>query len=58
MVKEEIASPNILMLRWPRSGPRRIHQDKVNLLKHTLRGSLRSHLRVRISFWATEPAHG
>src|SRR5256885_16876913 len=27
-----------LMLRWPRSGPRSIHQDKANLLHHTLRG--------------------
>src|SRR4029079_9562500 len=36
-----------LMLRWPRSGPRSIHQDKARALQHTLRGSLRSHRRVR-----------
>ena len=29
------------MLRWPRSGPRSIHQDKASLLQHALRGSPR-----------------
>src|SRR5262245_50892717 len=38
-----------LRLRWPRNGPRSIHQDKAPALRHTLRGSLRSHLRVRVA---------
>jgi hypothetical protein len=57
---EMIVFSTILMLRWPRSvlrvtlrgrlsmRPRSIHQDKAKMLKHTLRGSLRSHLRVRV----------
>src|SRR5438128_3023782 len=41
--------PKSLMLRWPRSGPRSIRQDRARALQHTLRGSLHSHLRVRKS---------
>ena len=38
----------ILTLRCERSEPRSVHQDRTSILKQTLRGPLRGHLRVRV----------
>ena len=56
MTLERITSLSTLMLRCERSEPRSIPQDRVSLLKHTLRGPLRGHLRVR--WWVgLNPSH-